>query len=514
MGEMDKNQIAKQKTDWFILGGLILLGIYLTTILSTFSPIYRYNFGPDEICYRIVSLGWLQGKIPYRDLFDHKGPLTYLVYALGFLISGKANWGVWVIFSCITCGIFVLIYKSMRVFRETKPSLIGTLLLLSLFFLKKDPLFSSASQPDHIILLLLMIQEYLVLRCLKRYKETKASEESTSTPMPFQTRDMFISGLLCGAVFMIKMNVCFYYFFFFGAYFIWLLTRKALSSFLSSCGAFVGGILLVSAPFFIYFKAVNAFSEFIQCYFTFNREYAKRGKLMLHFSRLWIDPYNQLTILLLFILMAIAAVVLLREKDHRLHHVICISIGAMIYFSLTLIEVFAYSFCYIIPLYCLALGYIAGKLSSLVRGKLLLVLITVTFIIVLVNLSLSQLINEPPVSREKRDYEIAMEKYYQAHPDATCLFFDNLCEKIFYDLSPAIPDFRYFYAPRERSNEMTSEQIQYIQMQKPDVIALFSLDDPDSDYIQSATAFFDMNGYTLYYDDHQVSQYYVYVRKE
>ena len=29
----------------------------------------------------------MNGAVPYRDLFDHKGPLLYLLYGIGYLID-------------------------------------------------------------------------------------------------------------------------------------------------------------------------------------------------------------------------------------------------------------------------------------------------------------------------------------------------------------------------------------------------------------------------------------------
>lgn len=37
-------------------------------------------YDPDEAVYKIVAEGLVNGQWPYRDLFDHKGPLTYVYY--------------------------------------------------------------------------------------------------------------------------------------------------------------------------------------------------------------------------------------------------------------------------------------------------------------------------------------------------------------------------------------------------------------------------------------------------
>ena len=45
----------------------------------------RRSFGrelePDPVVYLTIGNEVLHGAVPYRDLFDHKGPLTYWIYA-------------------------------------------------------------------------------------------------------------------------------------------------------------------------------------------------------------------------------------------------------------------------------------------------------------------------------------------------------------------------------------------------------------------------------------------------
>ena len=38
-----------------------------------------------------------EGKIPYLDMFDHKGPILYWIEYLGLLIPGKNYFGIWII---------------------------------------------------------------------------------------------------------------------------------------------------------------------------------------------------------------------------------------------------------------------------------------------------------------------------------------------------------------------------------------------------------------------------------
>ena len=54
---------------------------------STASPLYATNFWTDTNLYFTIGRGLRAGRMPYRDLFDHKGPLFYLLYGAAACLS-------------------------------------------------------------------------------------------------------------------------------------------------------------------------------------------------------------------------------------------------------------------------------------------------------------------------------------------------------------------------------------------------------------------------------------------
>src|SRR3990170_7403413 len=52
-------------------------------------PFVRAPFERDEGVYATVAQGLLDGRVPYRDLFDNKPPLVYGWYAFSFLLFGE-----------------------------------------------------------------------------------------------------------------------------------------------------------------------------------------------------------------------------------------------------------------------------------------------------------------------------------------------------------------------------------------------------------------------------------------
>ncbi|MBI2332329.1 MAG: hypothetical protein HYU84_09270, partial [Chloroflexi bacterium] len=55
----------------------------------------------------------VDGKLPYRDFWDSKGPGIFYINALGLLLGGGSRWGVWFVeFICIF-GTLWLLYDTL-----------------------------------------------------------------------------------------------------------------------------------------------------------------------------------------------------------------------------------------------------------------------------------------------------------------------------------------------------------------------------------------------------------------
>src|SRR5258708_38768094 len=75
----------------------VILIVFGLSVLSAASPSVEPLPGRDQGVYLYIGRGILHGGIPYRDFWDHKGPLIYYINALGLLLAGKAHLGGWVL---------------------------------------------------------------------------------------------------------------------------------------------------------------------------------------------------------------------------------------------------------------------------------------------------------------------------------------------------------------------------------------------------------------------------------
>ncbi len=58
--------------------------------LAFLAPLFGAPFERDQGAYATIAAGWLEGALPYRDLWDNKGPLLFLWYAASFRWLGES----------------------------------------------------------------------------------------------------------------------------------------------------------------------------------------------------------------------------------------------------------------------------------------------------------------------------------------------------------------------------------------------------------------------------------------
>ena len=97
----------------------IILFLASTTHLFLFSlwtsPFYKYWYGCDASFFTLVGRAITEGKVPYRDFFDLKGPYFFFVEALGQLMA-KARLGAFLIQIPFAFASIILIYEICLLF--------------------------------------------------------------------------------------------------------------------------------------------------------------------------------------------------------------------------------------------------------------------------------------------------------------------------------------------------------------------------------------------------------------
>jgi hypothetical protein len=80
-----------------------------------------------------LYVGWrlLKGDIPYRDVWDHKPPLIYLIDALGILASPQSLLGIWLLQFCFLFLTIFFLFNALKDALGSIPAIVGVIILTS-----------------------------------------------------------------------------------------------------------------------------------------------------------------------------------------------------------------------------------------------------------------------------------------------------------------------------------------------------------------------------------------------
>ena len=76
-----------------IISTLFIIGMLLISGFT--SPLYPNYWGGDSALFTMIGKGMNEGKIVYKDLFDHKGPILFFIEDIGYSIAGRT--GIWLL---------------------------------------------------------------------------------------------------------------------------------------------------------------------------------------------------------------------------------------------------------------------------------------------------------------------------------------------------------------------------------------------------------------------------------
>ena len=106
--------------------------VFLLLFSYSTSPLYLLE-GCDNTVFKTMGLAICNGKVPYVDIFDHKGPIFYLIQTIAESISLN-RWGLFAI-QFISLSISVVVWhKIANIYLSPKKSTFSVLLMFFMYF--------------------------------------------------------------------------------------------------------------------------------------------------------------------------------------------------------------------------------------------------------------------------------------------------------------------------------------------------------------------------------------------
>ena len=115
---------------WHRLALLFAAVAFLLVFSSTTSPLTPGCYGGDSAIFQLIGRLWANGRVPYADSFDHKGPLIFFIDALGELLAPNrtgifllqilfetaAAWGIYEIYRLRFSDARALLFSLLTLF--------------------------------------------------------------------------------------------------------------------------------------------------------------------------------------------------------------------------------------------------------------------------------------------------------------------------------------------------------------------------------------------------------------
>ncbi len=234
-----------------------LLSFLFLLFCTKSSPLYPFNDWVDANAFFTMGKGMMHGLVPYRDLFEQKGPLLYFVYGLASLVSYRTFIGGFILEVIAFTFFLFFSFKSLSLFMDKKLALIS-LPILSILILNLKA-FTHGGSAEELCLPLLAVSLYHLLRYLK------SDDSADASPRLF-----FWNGLIAGCILWVKFSMIGFWLGWILAFFIGLLAQKRTRQALMGAAIFFGGIVAATIPWVIYFGINHAIPDWINTYFVIN----------------------------------------------------------------------------------------------------------------------------------------------------------------------------------------------------------------------------------------------------
>ncbi|WP_170119978.1 glycosyltransferase family 39 protein [Dysgonomonas alginatilytica] len=424
------NIIPAIKKEKYILISFLLFS-FITLLLGTkSSPIYVFNDWEDVNAYFTMGKGWMNGCIPYKDLFDHKGPLLYIIYGIGYIISNDSFWGIYILQCIAFTTILYFMYKLSGLFLSKQYAYIASLSFSIIYFATN----LRGGSAEEFILLFQTIGLYLLFK------------HFIDKNNPRNLRYIFIQGILIGCVALIKINIIIFWFIPLLAIIIQTIIDKNFKLAVRYFLLTTLGVLLVIAPFVCYFFAVDSLSDFWESYIIFNTIYASIGSDLNAFSDIPIEVLKTHPLALSYIILGISYFTFSRNViKERVFRFSLFPMFGILYLSIFRSAYYDY---YIMSVSVLSiLGIVT--IASIIQKRYNNVHIKYFIISILLIIGINVVLKRKMIKNiNSYNYQIEFSQYMKEHIGEKELSILNLgMDEGYFFLTNTIPPNKYFYLP-------------------------------------------------------------------
>lgn len=246
--------VKLDRSAWLLCAGLALAYVI---VFSNTCPFMRRYPTTDSGVYLYIGREMLQGKIPYVDLFDHKGIILYFIQWLGSLLSLPGTYsGVWLIEWASLFVTAIFMYKTVRLLTASKDA---SYLVLLIILIGTSVCYVRGNLTESYALPWIAMAVYIYLKFFATLR--------------YQPAEVAALGVGCAVVAFLQVNLIGIWIAFTPLVVFFLLKERKFIDIFRCIGCFVGGLAVVCIPLGIYFGLTGSLDSMIKYYIQFNMTY-------------------------------------------------------------------------------------------------------------------------------------------------------------------------------------------------------------------------------------------------
>jgi hypothetical protein len=333
---------------WHWLPRRVDLLFFIAAILYSL-PSLGYPFGRDQAVHFYIGREWLNGLVPYRDLFDHKPPGIHLVHAVSIVLFGAQQWSIRIMdMAALLCMGWITAGAVRRVRPRASGERGVIWLLITGFYLTCFDYWDTAQ-----------VETWEALALIAGY----AVAESGLRPW----LRAVVAGALSGVALIFKFPAIIVVVVI--AAIVALRSRgdtgeHRMVHMLQSLGCFAAGMLIIMGACAGYFAAHGGFEDLIDMLFKFNAYYALNKPTDADVAKLWAFDFwfdnCEVWVLLFFLSWLAGVVVAAKNKQWSVLRgalvamLLCMSAGASVWMQQ---KFYSYHWVVMVPFIILCAGY-------------------------------------------------------------------------------------------------------------------------------------------------------------
>lgn len=243
--------------DWVLLASSLISALGLLLVYSKSSPLYPMNDWVDVNAELSMGRAMAAGAVPYRDVYDHRGPLLHMLFALAICISSHSYFGVYIL---EVISMMAFLYYAGRIALLYTKNVVASVFssLIVGLGVASSYAFCHGGSPEQLMLPFLEAPLYYVLRAVR--------EDGFPN-----RKELILCGLFAGVIFWVKYTVLGLYVGLVLFMFFWTCFGKRDVRLLGrAVGYFLLGVLICTLPILLYFALHRSLGDLWQVYFYDN----------------------------------------------------------------------------------------------------------------------------------------------------------------------------------------------------------------------------------------------------